>query len=744
MIPTIAGSSRTYNPPPSPGRSRDRVGSGHDTPVTTPGSPWTAAFRATRPRQRPARPARPFQRGSHAHGQEIHTLASCPGRHGGAAAAKRVAPGRKAAPRRPKCRRRSSSFAAPCSSAAPRRWPRSRSASDTIVARVDEILHGADVVRDFAGEAITVQLSEDQSVTDGEDYIFHTNGWLFGASIAVVAVAVEPASDDGDAAAARGGQLGPGRAHQGPRRARRPGRLGPGDAGHAGGAAAGHADQRARARVAGSGRARPPRGARALAAGARAASPSDSPPAATSAGPRRRSSASARKASGCSATRSKEGGRAARRRRRAEGPVSRRRARGFLSEGSRRPRAVADRVGREEIMVKVVNVIPQSLSGETRQDSEPNIAVNPANHRPDRDHRLHARPDGRQQRPDLRLDRQRHHLGAEHHRAEPEHDHRHRRHHHALRRQRPLLRRHPAAPGQPAAERAAEHQLRRADGDVGAGRPDQRRSALHAGGNGPERDRRRQGPRLRRAERLRRDGGTTATVETGLDAAAASPTFTSVRVEKRGTGTAGQNGPQIRPAVHTDGTVYAIFYGWRAFSAASLVTSDVVVVRDDNWGKGATPFTALKDPSDNLGGRLVATGVQFTWNGTLGHDRLGGDLSIAVRPGQQLDRLHRVLRPPGRQLHDSRPPLDRSRPDLVGRPQDRVERQEPGARDRRQRQGRPRLPARHRQRQHAALGHPPRADHRRRSRRRRISCSPPCRPTRRRRPSCPTSATTCT
>ena len=64
--------------------------------------------------------------------------------------------------------------------------------------------------------------------------------------------------------------------------------------------------------------------------------------------------------------------------------------------------------------------------------------------------------------------------------------------------------------------------------------------------------------------------------------------------------------------MHTDGTVYAVFYGWRAFSAASLVTSDIVVVRDDNWGKGATPFTALKDPSDNLAGRLVATGIQFT------------------------------------------------------------------------------------------------------------------------------------
>ena len=29
--------------------------------------------------------------------------------------------------------------------------------------------------------------------------------------------------------------------------------------------------------------------------------------------------------------------------------------------------------------IKVVNIIPQSLSGETNQDSEPNIAVNPNN-----------------------------------------------------------------------------------------------------------------------------------------------------------------------------------------------------------------------------------------------------------------------------------------------------------------------------------------------------------------------------
>ncbi|MEZ5287453.1 MAG: hypothetical protein R2712_22170 [Vicinamibacterales bacterium] len=126
--------------------------------------------------------------------------------------------------------------------------------------------------------------------------------------------------------------------------------------------------------------------------------------------------------------------------------------------------------------------------------------------------------------------------------------------------------------------------------------------------------------------------GRTATVERSLNAGGTSPGFTSVRIETRSTGTAGQNGPQIRPAVHADGTVYAVFYGWRSFSSGGQVTTDVVVVRDDNWGSGSTPFTALTDPGDGLSGRRVATGVQFTWNGTLGQERLGGDLSIAVDP----------------------------------------------------------------------------------------------------------------
>jgi hypothetical protein len=127
-------------------------------------------------------------------------------------------------------------------------------------------------------------------------------------------------------------------------------------------------------------------------------------------------------------------------------------------------------------------------------------------------------------------------------------------------------------------------------------------------------------------------GGKTATIDQSLDAGAAAPTFSSVRVEQRSTGSVGQDGPQIRPITHADGTIYAIFYGWRTFSATGVVTADVTVVRDDNWGTGAAPFTALVDAGDGISGRCVADNVSFTWDGTMGQERLGGDLAIAVDP----------------------------------------------------------------------------------------------------------------
>jgi hypothetical protein len=127
-------------------------------------------------------------------------------------------------------------------------------------------------------------------------------------------------------------------------------------------------------------------------------------------------------------------------------------------------------------------------------------------------------------------------------------------------------------------------------------------------------------------------GGRTATIDRTLDGAAPAPAFRSVRIERRGTGSAGQNGPQVRPVCHSDGTVYAAFYGWRSFDASDEVTSEVVLVRDDQGASGQNSFSTLVDPQDGIPGRLVAKNVRFKWNDMLGNQRIGGDIAIAVDP----------------------------------------------------------------------------------------------------------------
>src|SRR5438132_3442659 len=120
--------------------------------------------------------------------------------------------------------------------------------------------------------------------------------------------------------------------------------------------------------------------------------------------------------------------------------------------------------------------------------------------------------------------------------------------------------------------------------------------------------------------------GRTATVDVSLNGGA---TYTSRRIETRVT--LGQNGPSIRPAVAQDHTVYVAYFGWRS-QTGSDVTSDVVVVRDDSGAIGATPFRDLLDPSDHLPGRLVATHVTIPWSNApiLGQERIGSTLAIAV------------------------------------------------------------------------------------------------------------------
>jgi hypothetical protein len=65
----------------------------------------------------------------------------------------------------------------------------------------------------------------------------------------------------------------------------------------------------------------------------------------------------------------------------------------------------------------------------------------------------------------------------------------------------------------------------------------------------------------------------------------------------------------------------------------------LVVVRDDNWGIGPTPFAALTDPSDSVAGRFV-TNALTPASGVMGQNRLGGsNVSIAVDPSNS-DRVY--------------------------------------------------------------------------------------------------------
>ena len=125
--------------------------------------------------------------------------------------------------------------------------------------------------------------------------------------------------------------------------------------------------------------------------------------------------------------------------------------------------------------------------------------------------------------------------------------------------------------------------------------------------------------------------GHTATVDLSLDArtAAAPAGFAPHSVERRTT--IGQDGPPVRVALHADGTVYAVHERWVSGGVPNI-TMDVVVSRDDNWGSGANPFSALVDSGDGKIGKRVVTGRFIKWNATMGQERLGGDLSIAVDP----------------------------------------------------------------------------------------------------------------
>jgi hypothetical protein len=60
--------------------------------------------------------------------------------------------------------------------------------SSTLVVRVDRIIEAPQLLQGYSGQDITVQLGEGQRVNVGQQRLFFTNGWIYGTSIAVMAV----------------------------------------------------------------------------------------------------------------------------------------------------------------------------------------------------------------------------------------------------------------------------------------------------------------------------------------------------------------------------------------------------------------------------------------------------------------------------------------------------------------------------------------------------------------------------
>lgn len=125
--------------------------------------------------------------------------------------------------------------------------------------------------------------------------------------------------------------------------------------------------------------------------------------------------------------------------------------------------------------------------------------------------------------------------------------------------------------------------------------------------------------------------GRSSTIDLSQNGEITAPTLTTTVIEARDTPC--QDGFAQVPAPHLDGTVYAAFiHDWSG-------APRVVVVRDDNWGTGGTPFQALTDPSDAKPGRFIAPVVTLP-SGVMGQNRLGAsNLSIAVDP-RDSDRVY--------------------------------------------------------------------------------------------------------
>ncbi len=134
--------------------------------------------------------------------------------------------------------------------------------------------------------------------------------------------------------------------------------------------------------------------------------------------------------------------------------------------------------------------------------------------------------------------------------------------------------------------------------------------------------------------------GRTATLDFSSDAAGGNTAFRSMSIDARPPLTDGQDAPSIRPTIHGDGTVYGAFLHQVGVTAdvSGFPIYHVVIVRDDAFGTGDPAFGALTDPSDGQPGRFVAQNRIIPFlpprgqPGPLGQERIGSHLSLTVDP----------------------------------------------------------------------------------------------------------------
>ena len=122
----------------------------------------------------------------------------------------------------------------------------------------------------------------------------------------------------------------------------------------------------------------------------------------------------------------------------------------------------------------------------------------------------------------------------------------------------------------------------------------------------------------------------TATVDVNLNAGSSPPAATLEQIVEEATppNPPGRDGSAVRTAFHSSGVVYAAFY-----SPISDDAANIVVVRDDEWGASAQPFSELQ--TGGVAGTIVVAGTPYVGSTAdkLSKQRVGrSQISIAVDP----------------------------------------------------------------------------------------------------------------